>query len=71
MLSNEKRLWSVTMRFQFPAWDEVNGITYSDIYASGKAKANAIARRQAWDDGHLCGHKGRVTFTATENQNFE
>lgn len=60
------RLWSVKLTFQHPAWDEVNGIEHQDISASGKAKANAIARRRASDDGHLCGGKGRATFTATE-----
>lgn len=60
------RLWNVRLTFQYPAWDEVSGIEYLDILASGKAEANAIARRQASNDGHLCGGKGRATFTATE-----
>lgn len=60
------RLWSVTLAFQYPAWDEINGIEYPDIEASGKAEANAIARRLAYNDGHLCGGKGRVNFNAIE-----
>jgi hypothetical protein len=64
--TSESRLWSVKLKFQFPAWDEADGIEYRDIVASCKAEANAIARRRASNDGHLCGGKGRATFTATE-----
>lgn len=60
------RLWRVKLTFQYPAWDEVNGIEYLDILASRKAEANAIARRRASNDGHLCGGKGRAIFSATE-----
>ncbi len=60
------RTWSVTMHFQYPAWDEVDGIVYRGIRAESKAEANAMARRRAGDDGHLHGGKGRVTFTAAE-----
>ncbi len=60
--------WTVTLRFQYPAWDEADGIEYRDIRASSKSKANAMARRMASNDGHLCGGKGRVTFFATEQQ---
>lgn len=62
----DNRRWTVRLTFQYPAWDEVNGIEYLGILASGKAEANAIARGRASDDGHLCGGKGRATFTATE-----
>ena len=57
----------VTLRFQFPAHDERNGIPY-DITARTKADAIRDARRQADRDGHLCGGKGRVTFTAVEDR---
>lgn len=59
-------VWTVTLRFQFPAWDEVDGLVYEDVRAASKAEANAIARRMADNDGHLGGGKGRATFTATE-----
>lgn len=58
------RFWTVTLTFQYPAWDESAGIVYRDIFAGGKAEANAIARRRATLDGHLGGGKGRVKFTA-------
>lgn len=61
----EKQLFNVVLRFEYPAWDEVNGISYHDIPADSKAQANAWARGLADRDGHLCGGKGRVTFTAT------
>lgn len=60
------RLWCVKLTFQYPAWDEEDGIEYHDISASCKSEANAIARRRASNDGHLCGGKERATFTATE-----
>lgn len=60
------QMWTVTLRFQYPAWDEVDGIVYQDIAAVSKAEANAIVRRMADNDGHVCGGKGRITFTATE-----
>lgn len=59
-------MWTVTLRFQSPAWDETDGIVYQDIRAGSRAEANAIVRRMADNDGHLHGGKGRVTFTATE-----
>ncbi|PWD01940.1 MULTISPECIES: hypothetical protein [Pseudomonas] len=58
--------YTVTLTFQYPAWDEVNGIRYPDIRADSKSHANIIARRLACNDGHLGGGKGRLTFTATE-----
>lgn len=60
------KTWNVKLSFQYPAWDEVNGVAYPDIQARSKAEANSIARRRASDDGHLGGGKGRATFTATE-----
>lgn len=59
-------MWTVTLRFQYPAWDETAGIVYVDIRAVSKAAANAIVRRMAYNDGHLHGGKGRVAFTARE-----
>lgn len=61
-----KKLWTVRLTFQYPAWDEVEGIEFADISANSKSEANAIARRRAERDGHLGGGKGRVVFTATE-----
>jgi len=56
--------YTVTLRFQYPAWDEVGGIVYADILARTKAEAIADARRMARDDGHTGTGKGRYTFTA-------
>jgi|SRR5690606_35547359 len=58
--------YTVTVRFQYPAWDEVDGIEYTGIVARSKSEANAKVRKLAADDGHLGSLKGRVTFTATE-----
>ena len=60
------KTFNVVMTFQYPAWDETDGVTYHEIIAATKAEANAVARRMARNDGHLVGGKGRVTFTAYE-----
>lgn len=60
------KTFDVVMTFQYPAWDEQEGIVYRSIEASSKREANSIARRQADGDGHLAGGKGRVRFQATE-----
>ena len=58
-------MFTVIIRFQFPAYDERNGIHYEGIEASSKAEAIRKVRRQAHDDGHTgYGGKGRVTFKA-------
>lgn len=61
--------WNITMRFQYPAWDEKDGIEYRGISARSRSEANRIAARQARNDGHACGHRGRYTFTAVESDN--
>lgn len=58
--------WNVTMVFQFPAWDEVNGIPYKDIEARSKSEAIKEARRQAEYDGHAIGGRGRYWFKAEQ-----
>lgn len=60
------KVFNVLLTFQYPAWDEKDGIAYPDIEADSKSDANSIARRLARDDGHLMTGKGRATFTATE-----
>lgn len=61
--------YTVTLRFQYPAHDERDGIPF-EVNARSKSEAVKDARRQADRDGHLCGGKGRVTFKAelTNNQ---
>ncbi|POR07681.1 hypothetical protein [Diaphorobacter sp. LR2014-1] len=58
------RRWLVTLRFAFPAWDEVDGILLGPFEAETKASAIMLARRQAREDGHTCTGKGRYWFTA-------
>ncbi|PBV09266.1 hypothetical protein CJU35_05275 [Pseudomonas aeruginosa] len=65
-VASKRKSFDVTMRFQYPAWDEVDGIVYRSIEADSKSEANAMARRMADQDGHLAGGKGRVTFSASE-----
>lgn len=58
--------YRVTIRFQFPAWNERDGIPYT-MTAKSKAKAISYVRRQARDDGHIPAiGKGRVTISAKE-----
>ncbi|MNR47046.1 hypothetical protein D3C85_1661020 [compost metagenome] len=63
------KTFDVTLRFQYPAWDVVDGILYRDIFATTKREANNKARSMADGDGHLGGGQGWVTFTATEVSN--
>jgi hypothetical protein len=58
--------FDVVMRFEHPAWDEVDGISYPGIRATSKAEANKQVRAMAERDGHAFGGRGRYTFTATE-----
>jgi hypothetical protein len=62
----EYKTYTVTLRFQFPAWDEREGIPF-EVTARTKADAIKQARRQADYGGHLCGGHGRVSFKAVEN----
>jgi len=55
---------TVTIRFQYPAWDEINGIVYSDVLARSKSDAIAWVRTMARGDGHTGTGKGRYTFAA-------
>jgi len=57
--------YNVLITFQYPAWNEVNGIPYNGIFATSKREANDRVRNMARDDGHIAGGKGRVTLTAT------
>lgn len=61
----ESKQYTVTVRFQHPAWDEKDGIKY-EVIARTKAEANKQVRRRAYDDGHTVGRK--ATFTATPSQ---
>ena len=66
MKNTEPRTYRVTLRFQYPAWDEKDGITYTQT-ATSKSQAIRYTRRDAQDDGHLPAHgKGRATLIATE-----
>ena len=59
-------LYTVTLRFQYPAWDEREGLCFP-VEAPSKSAAISRARRQAERDGHTPSvGKGRVTFTTTE-----
>lgn len=60
--------YTVTLRFQYPAWDEVGGIVYSDVLARSKAEAIATVRNMARSDGHAMSGKGRYWFTAEEGE---
>lgn len=58
--------FNVVMRFEYPAWDEIDGIAFNEISAFSKSDANRRARSQAERDGHAIGGRGRYFFTATE-----
>jgi hypothetical protein len=61
------KTYTVTIRFQFPAWNDKAGIPYDGITAATKAEAIKRVRRLAERDGHIPETgKGRVTLTARE-----
>lgn len=60
----DRKPFNVRMFFQFPAWDEVDGIPYDLIEAASKSEAIARARRQAERDGHAVSGRGRYWFRA-------
>lgn len=62
----ERKTFNVTMRFQYPALGEEDGVSFNDIEADSKREANEEARRQANSNDLLGWGKGRVTFTAKE-----
>lgn len=62
----QQKSFNVMMRFQHPAWDEVDGVPFGGIVADSKSEANEEARRRASANDLLGWGKGRVTFTATE-----
>ena len=64
--SSTEKTFNVRLTFEYPSWDEKEGILYPGIIASGKADANSQARKRAREDGHLGGGRGRVCFTAEE-----
>lgn len=58
--------FTVTLRFQFPSWEDRDGIRY-EIRARTKAEAIKYAKVMAERDGHTGGHAaahGRATFKA-------
>ena len=57
--------YNVTLRFQFPAYDERDGVPFDGIIAATKSEAIKKARREAAHRGYL-GEvgKGRATFKA-------
>lgn len=60
--------YTVLLKFQYPAHDEVGGIPYDDIEATSKSDAIRQARRLADRDGHTVGGRGRYSFKATEDK---
>lgn len=55
--------FTVTLRYQHPAHDQRDGITW-DIEAGSKAEAIRKARKIAERDGYYWAKQGRMTFTA-------
>jgi hypothetical protein len=61
----------VTLRYQFPAWDERDGLPY-EVDADSKAQAIQIARREAEHDGNAGTGvlKGRQSWKAVEDESI-
>jgi hypothetical protein len=63
-----EKTFNVRLTFQYPAWDEIEGILYAGIPADSKSEANKVARKLARIDGHLTGGRGRVYFKAEQTE---
>ena len=63
-----KKLYTVTLKFQFPAWNNKDGISYYDVRAESKQQAIKFVRSQAFNDGHTGTGQGRITFSAVEQE---
>lgn len=61
--------FTVTLRFQFPAWDERYGIEFT-VRATSKSDAIRRARAAAMEAGHGGPGKGRAIFTAEQKEIF-
>lgn len=64
------KFYTVTLRFQFPPWDEVNGIVFEHVSGYSKSDACSSARLQAEHDGHLSSQKGLAWFKAVEETDY-
>lgn len=60
--------YTVTLRFQFPAYNEKNGIVLGEFRATSKSKAISYAKVIAERDGHWPNNvgQGRASFKAVE-----
>jgi|TARA_R110000772_G_scaffold21728_1_gene59442 hypothetical protein len=56
--------YTVTIKKQFPAWDENEGLGYYGVEAESKSAAIKIIRNQARWDGNTGPGQGRQTFSA-------
>lgn len=59
------KVYTVSVRKQFPAWDEVNGYTLPGIQAKSKREACAIVRDRFVRGGHIA--EGRMYVSAVES----
>lgn len=62
------KVYNVLLTFEYPAWDEKEGILYRDICGSSKKDAIAQVRRMASDDGHAVGGRGKYWLKAIDNE---
>lgn len=58
--------YTVTVKVQYPNWDEREGFTFPDIVAESKSDAIRKARRHSYTYGIVTGHHGLSWWKATE-----
>jgi len=56
----EQQTYEVTCRFQYPAWDEKEGITIT-VAANSKSEAIRRARTRFYNDGHTVGRRAYLS----------
>ena len=56
--------YTVTIKKQFPAWDETEGLGYYGVEAKSKSEAIKFIREESRWDGNTGPGQGRTTFSA-------
>lgn len=62
------KTYTVTVKVQYPSWDERDGFEFRDITADSKSEAIKKARQHSWTYGIIDGHKGLSWWKATEQE---
>ena len=69
-MSKVYKVYTVTIRKQFPSWDETDGIVYRGIVGVSKREAVETIRARGYNHGHIGQGQGRYWITAVESDDL-